>query len=84
MKPSEARVLLIGTPITAVAYPYGNYSAETIAAVRADGYDVGVTCDSPTTRTVDRLTLPRIEVKSWPVAELDRRLASFEALRLPC
>jgi len=54
---------LLGRKITAFAYPFGAYSAETIEAVRAASFELAVTCEeTPLGPDCDPLRLPRLTV----------------------
>jgi peptidoglycan/xylan/chitin deacetylase (PgdA/CDA1 family)/SAM-dependent methyltransferase len=67
---------LLKRPVTALAYPYGDYTSETVEVVRAASLQIGATCDAPGAVPFDRLKVPRLEVKAWPVAEFKRRIAN--------
>ena len=49
--------------VSAFAYPFGAYSADTIEAVRAASFEIALTCDdAPLAPHADPLRLPRLEV----------------------
>jgi peptidoglycan/xylan/chitin deacetylase (PgdA/CDA1 family) len=72
---------LTGRPVRHFAYPYGDYSAETVRMVREAGFDGAVTTDAG--RVPPRKSawqLPRLAVGDWDGREFERRLrAAFEA-----
>ena len=54
---------LLGRRVSAFAYPFGAYSADTIDAVRAASFEIALTCDgAPLAPHTDPLRLPRLEV----------------------
>jgi peptidoglycan/xylan/chitin deacetylase (PgdA/CDA1 family) len=66
---------VLGRPVTTFAYPYGDAGEAAVAAVRAAGLAIAVTCvEEPVRRGADPLRLPRIEVKAGPADALGERL----------
>jgi peptidoglycan/xylan/chitin deacetylase (PgdA/CDA1 family)/SAM-dependent methyltransferase len=54
---------LLARRVSAFAYPFGAYSAETVEAVRAASFEIALTCDdTPLAPRADPLRLPRLEV----------------------
>lgn len=54
----------LGVPIDSFAFPHGNYSPATLAAVRAAGFRAALTvAPGAVTAGIPRFTLPRYEVK---------------------
>lgn len=67
---------ILGRPVTSFAYPYGNYSAETVPIVR----EAGFTCACSTLPGVvggdtDRFQLPRVQIEDWDGEEFSRKLS---------
>lgn len=57
---------IVGRPVTAFAYPYGEYSEATRRVVAEAGFEVAVTVrEACATRGCDPLLVPRFEVKGW-------------------
>lgn len=58
--------LLLGSPVTSFAYPYGGHDQETVEIVRQAGFEEAVTTEE---RLVvggdDSLLLPRFEITDW-------------------
>jgi peptidoglycan/xylan/chitin deacetylase (PgdA/CDA1 family)/SAM-dependent methyltransferase len=55
---------LLGRPVTAFAYPFGDVAEATVGVVREAGFAVGLTCETAAVRVdTDPLRLPRLEVK---------------------
>lgn len=70
---------MVGVPIAAFAYPYGDFDAQAREAVRAAGFTIA--CSSqrgPAVATSDALALPRIHISDMDGDEFERalRLAS--------
>jgi peptidoglycan/xylan/chitin deacetylase (PgdA/CDA1 family) len=70
---------MVGVPIAAFAYPYGDFDAQAREAVRAAGFTIA--CSSqrgPAIATSDALALPRILISNMDGDEFERalRLAS--------
>lgn len=54
---------LIGKPVTSFAYPYGDFSKETLEVVAEAGLEVAVTVESRSVRAgARRLQIPRLEI----------------------
>jgi peptidoglycan/xylan/chitin deacetylase (PgdA/CDA1 family) len=71
---------MLGHPVTSFSYPFGDYNSETLALVRAAGFDVACTVEAARIwRSVNCLQLPRFEVLNWSGDEFIRRLE--ESLR---
>src|SRR3990172_9216760 len=67
---------ILGRPVISFAYPYGNYSAETVPIVR----EAGFTCACSTLpgvvgRDNDRFQLPRVQIEDWDGEEFSRKLS---------
>jgi peptidoglycan/xylan/chitin deacetylase (PgdA/CDA1 family) len=71
---------LVGTNVTAFAYPYGKVDNEVRAAVGAAGFTSGFgTTEVPATSASDILALPRIQVFDWNGDAFERVLRSVSA-----
>jgi len=58
---------IVGTPVRLFSYPHGDHEPETVACVRAAGFDAACGTDAePVVGPVDRFDLPRIEVPNFP------------------
>lgn len=67
---------LTGAPPTVFAYPYGDYDAATVEAVRSAGFQAAVTTDQALVAPgCDSLRLPRVQVGDWSAARLAEALA---------
>jgi len=61
-------------PVASLAYPYGSYTAETIAIARRAGLRQACgTVGGPVRPGVSEFELPRVMVKNWDGAELEHR-----------
>lgn len=68
---------LVGRPVESFAYPFGNYTAETAAAVREAGFARACSTQADPVRSSARLfELPRVQVQDWDGDEFERRLPS--------
>ena len=66
---------LLGYPVTSFAYPFGNYTAETVPLVREAGFTCACSCVEETVwRHDDCFQLPRFEVQNWNGEEFAKRL----------
>ena len=67
----ESRVALerlLGRRVATFAYPYGDVSETAVEMAAAAGFEVAVTCEArAVTGRVDRLRVPRVEVKEGPL-----------------
>ena len=76
----RSRTLLergLGVPVTAFAYPYGDFNAVVEDLIGACGYRIGLSCRQGLSRFQDRLlALPRIEVRGSDVEELVSKLST--------
>jgi peptidoglycan/xylan/chitin deacetylase (PgdA/CDA1 family) len=67
---------LIGSPVRAFAYPFGDYDDATVSAVRQAGYALACTVNAGVVRPgTDPIRLPRIYVGDWNGDEFQKRLA---------
>jgi len=58
---------IVGAPVRHFSYPHGDHEPETVACVRAAGFDAACGTDAePVVGPVDRFDLPRIEVPNFP------------------
>jgi peptidoglycan/xylan/chitin deacetylase (PgdA/CDA1 family) len=69
---------ILGHPVKSFAYPYGDYTADTITVVQ----DTGFTCACSTNKgnvrqQSDRFQLPRVGVQDWDKDEFERRLSRW-------
>lgn len=69
---------ILGHPVTSFAYPYGDYSAETVPIVR----DAGFTCSCSTLvgtvgKDTNRFQLPRVTIEDWDGEEFFQRLSKW-------
>jgi peptidoglycan/xylan/chitin deacetylase (PgdA/CDA1 family) len=71
---------LLGGPVGAFAYPYGDLDAEVRAAVAGAGFACGcATTNGPATAASDIFALPRIQVLDWDGEAFERALRSASA-----
>jgi peptidoglycan/xylan/chitin deacetylase (PgdA/CDA1 family) len=69
---------LVGRPLEAFAYPYGDYDGGTVRLVRRSGFRRACTiAESRLSRFSSPFLLPRYPVRDWPAEELERRLAQW-------
>jgi len=67
---------LLARRVSAFAYPFGAYSADTVEAVRAASFETALTCDdTPLAAPADPLRLPRLEVTPSHAVDFDDWLA---------
>ena len=78
---SKARLEeIIGRPITSFAYPYGDYTAETVGVVRQAGFNCACSTNAGIAqRDSDRFQLPRVPVEDWDGEEFNRRFCAWLA-----
>jgi peptidoglycan/xylan/chitin deacetylase (PgdA/CDA1 family) len=73
---------LLDRPVTSFAYPFGtamDFDRRTVGAVRAAGFtSAAAVSDIAVSRSSDRFALPRVGIKDWTGAELERRLEWWE------
>ena len=76
---SKARVEeIVGYPISSFAYPYGDYSEESIAILQENRFAVACsTAPGAVQKGADPLRLPRIHVGNWSGEEFERRLSAW-------
>lgn len=66
---------LLERPVQAFAYPYGQYTPQTMALVRAAGFACACTCDADIVHRRSQChILPRVYVGDWDGAEFEKRL----------
>jgi peptidoglycan/xylan/chitin deacetylase (PgdA/CDA1 family) len=71
---------LLGGPVAAFAYPYGDLDAEVRATVAGAGFACGcATTNGPATAASDIFALPRIQVFDWDGEAFERALRSASA-----
>jgi len=71
---------LLGGPVAAFAYPYGDVDAEVRTAVAGAGFACGcATTNGPATASSDIFALPRIQVLDWDGDAFERALRSASA-----
>ncbi|NJL52673.1 MAG: polysaccharide deacetylase family protein [Hydrococcus sp. SU_1_0] len=69
---------ILGHPVTSFAYPYGNYTPETINLVQEAGFDRACSTISAGVRQKsDYYQLPRVEIQNWHGEEFARRLSRW-------
>ncbi|MEA3188613.1 MAG: hypothetical protein QOD99_2443 [Chthoniobacter sp.] len=69
----------LGRPVRSLAFPYGNYTAETVAAARSAGFESAVTTEERYLRRADDpLEIPRVFVRDWNGEEFDRHLTQWQ------
>lgn len=69
---------LVGRPIDAFAYPYGDYDSATVRLVKRSGFRSACTIhENRLSRFSSEFLLPRYPVRDWPADELERRLAAW-------
>jgi peptidoglycan/xylan/chitin deacetylase (PgdA/CDA1 family) len=65
-------------PITNFAYPYGDYTIETISAVKGAGFESACTTfPGFVDQHTDKYQLPRFEVRDWSGDDFKRHLANW-------
>lgn len=65
----------IGQPVRSFAYPYGNYSKETVEIVRESGFDRACSIIKDSVwHGSDLFQLPRISVEDWNGEKFGKRL----------
>ena len=76
---SKARLEeFLGHQVNSFAYPYGAYTAKTVAVVQAAGFSCACSTNpSSVKRHSDRFQLPRVEVQDWDGEEFARRLSRW-------
>ena len=66
---------LIGRPVAAFAYPFGDYDEATISAVRRAGFSLACTVEAGVVKPrTDQFRLPRLYVRDWNGDEFQKRL----------
>jgi peptidoglycan/xylan/chitin deacetylase (PgdA/CDA1 family) len=69
---------IVGQPVSSFAYPYGDYTAETVALVREAGFARACsTNEAAVWRRNDRFELPRFHVEDWDGEEFARQLSRW-------
>lgn len=65
---------ILSCPVTSFAYPFGNYTEETVSLVQAAGFSRACsTIEEPVWQQSDDFQLPRFEVQDWNGAEFEQR-----------
>ena len=68
---------LIGAPVTAFAYPYGDFDAKARDAVKTAGFTFACsTRHGPASASSDMFALPRVHVANWNGDEFEEALRS--------
>jgi peptidoglycan/xylan/chitin deacetylase (PgdA/CDA1 family) len=68
----------IGQQVRSFAYPYGNYTTETVAIVRETGFDCACSIiDDSFWRGSDLFQLPRVTVVDWDGEKFAKRLSQM-------
>jgi peptidoglycan/xylan/chitin deacetylase (PgdA/CDA1 family) len=68
---------LVGAPVSAFAYPFGDHDDTTVSAVRRAGFALACTADAGVARPgIDPVRLPRIYIGNWNGDEFQKRLAA--------
>ena len=66
---------IIDGPVSAFAYPFGDYSSATMSAVRDAGFSIACTVEAGVVRRgADPMKLPRLYVGDWNGDELLKRI----------
>jgi len=69
---------LLGRPVTSFAYPYGQYTAETAALVREEGFSSACSTQAGfVNQQTDLFCLPRMRVEDWDGERLARMLSDW-------
>lgn len=69
---------ILGHSVISFSYPYGNYTAETVALIQEAGFSCACsTVADNVWRNTDLFRLPRFEVKDWGGDEFARRLSKW-------
>jgi peptidoglycan/xylan/chitin deacetylase (PgdA/CDA1 family) len=70
---------LIGQPPRSFAYPHGSYTKETVAYVRAAGFELACATEEKIVQPKDDLLeLPRLQVRDWDAAGLMEAIRKLE------
>lgn len=69
----------LGHPVEAFAYPFGEYSQQTIGLVRQAGFSWACGCNEPESVwwRSDGFELPRFKVEDWSGPQFERRLVQW-------
>jgi glycosyltransferase involved in cell wall biosynthesis/peptidoglycan/xylan/chitin deacetylase (PgdA/CDA1 family) len=69
---------ILGRPITSFAYPYGDYTAETVPNVREAGFSCACsTLPGVVWQDTERFQLPRVQIEDWDGQEFSRKLSMW-------
>jgi peptidoglycan/xylan/chitin deacetylase (PgdA/CDA1 family) len=69
---------ILGHSVSSFAYPYGDYSPETLSLVQEAGFTRACsTISAGVTQKNDRFQLPRVEILDWDGEEFARRLSRW-------
>jgi peptidoglycan/xylan/chitin deacetylase (PgdA/CDA1 family) len=69
---------ILGHPVKSFAYPYGDYTADTVAVVQKAGFTCACSTDKGNVRQQsDRFQLPRVGIQDWDKDEFARRLSRW-------
>lgn len=69
---------ILGNPVTNFAYPYGDYTTETVGLVKEAGFSSACTTKAGIVSSkTDRFQLPRFEVLDWDGGELEKQLLKW-------
>jgi peptidoglycan/xylan/chitin deacetylase (PgdA/CDA1 family) len=69
---------ILGSRVDTFAYPYGNFTAETVDIVKAAGFEVALTCETNVVELgANQFQLGRFEVGDWEGEEFKQHLHEF-------
>jgi peptidoglycan/xylan/chitin deacetylase (PgdA/CDA1 family) len=69
---------ILGSQVDTFAYPYGNFTAETVDIVKAAGFEVALTCETNVVeKGANQFQLGRFGVGDWEGEEFKQHLHEF-------